>query len=119
MALRPVEQVLLETLEDIDPEEAGRLRAEVCELSRSRASRLGSTLLRWELGVMLLLLLSRAFHEYFHSTIPQEYANIAIILVASLLLLDFVVEYFLENFENFFSVSSKTSGTTTKQSLPL
>jgi len=119
MALRPVEQVLLETLADIDPGEAERLKTEVSELSRARASRLGSRMLQRLLGVILLLFLSRVFHEHFHSTTPQEYANIAVILVAGLLFLDFAVDYFLENVENFLPASSKTGTTATKQTLPL
>jgi hypothetical protein len=119
MALRPVEQVLLETLADIDPKEGERLTTEVCELSRARASRLGSRMLQRLMGVVLLLFLSKVFHEYFHSTTPQEYANIAIILVAGLLFLDFLVEYFLENVENFLPASGKTGAAATKQTLPL
>ncbi len=71
------------------------------------------------LGVILLLFLSRVFHQYFHSTTPQEYADIAIVLVIGLLSLDFVVEYLLENVEYFFLASNKTGGTATKQTLPL
>lgn len=119
MALRPVEQVLLETLADIDPMEAERLETEVSELSRARVSRLGSTILQRLLGIVLLLFLSRVFHTYFHSTTPLEYADLAIILVAGLLFLDFAVEYFLENVESFYPTSSKTGGTATKQTSPL
>jgi hypothetical protein len=119
MGLRAVEQVLLETLADIDPKEAERLKTEVSELSRARASRLGSRMLQRLLGVILLLFLSRFFHEYFHSTTPQEYADMAIILVIGLLSLDFVVEYVLENVEYFFPATIKTGRTATKQSLPL
>ncbi len=76
-------------------------------------------MLRSLLGVILLLFLARLFHQYFHSTTPQEYADIAIILVIGLLSLDFVVEYLLENVEYFFPASTKTSSSATKQTLPL
>ena len=119
MALRPVEQALLETLEDIDPKEAERLRSEVSELSTARASGFGSRMLQRLLGVTLLLFLSRLFHEYFHLTTPQEYANVAILLVAGLLFLDFLVEYLLENLENFLPASGRTNVAATNRTFPL
>ncbi len=55
MALRPAEQVLLQTLDDIDPKQAERLRKELYEVPKPREHALGKTLERTLIEIVQLI----------------------------------------------------------------